>query len=391
MRPGLDIASLLPVVPQGLVDYANAVQDRASSMESTLYNKSDIYHGLKDMVTAPGKAWTGELDPESPEGIQQAVNFGMGIMGGGGATSVAAGARLAPGELGATAWHGSPHLFDAFKNEAIGTGEGAQAYGHGLQVNGTNDIIHNKLNISEARNDNPIRPEQPIDGKIKTDYEGRTIGAEYVVGRRYEDTPQSPLTYNEAMDAATKIGAISSEAQNLGRSLGKFIKSSDANGNTTRNIILKTGLGDKSGDVYSHEFSHLLDDIAFGGVETAGAKKEFADVYSELNKPYRGGKPFTAKDAGYKGADIEKEHIAESIRFYLQNPEAMKEMAPNAARKIRDAFNSNPNINKIVQFNSVAGAVGLGAIGGQENNPDDIRILERNGQPTGAKSWKEDK
>jgi len=281
--------------------------------------------------------------------------------------------------VGATAWHGSPHLFDKFANEAIGTGEG------------TNDIIHNKLNISEARNDNPIRPEQPIDGKIKTDYEGRTIGAEYVVGRRYEDTPQSPLTYNEAMDAATKIGAISSEAQNLGRSLGKFIKSSDANGNTTRNIILKTGLGDKSGDVYSHEFSHLLDDIAFGGVETAGAKKEFADVYSELNKPYRGGKPFTAKDAGYKGADIEKEHIAEAIRFYLQNPEAMKEMAPNAARKIRDAFNSNPNINKIVQFNSVAGAVGLGAIGGQENNPDDIRILERNGQPTGAKPWKEDK
>jgi hypothetical protein len=265
--------------------------------------------------------------------------------------------------------------------------ESAVPVGHGLQVNGTNDIIHNKLNISKVTNDNPIRPEQPIGGEIKTDYEGRPIGAEYVVGRRYEDTPQYPLTYNEAMDAATKIGATSSEAQNLGRSLGKFVKSSDANGNTTRNIILKTGLGDKSGDVYSHEFSHLLDDIAFGGVDTAGAKKEFADVYSELNKPYRGGKPFTAKDAGYKGADIEKEHIAESIRFYLQNPEAMKEMAPNAARKIRDAFNSNPNINKIVQFNSVAGAVGLGAIGGQENNPDDIRILERNGHPTGQQPW----
>ena len=42
---------------------------------------------------------------------------------------------MAPlGIVGATAWHGSPHLFDKFKSEAIGTGEGAQAYGHGLYL-----------------------------------------------------------------------------------------------------------------------------------------------------------------------------------------------------------------------------------------------------------------
>jgi len=31
-----------------------------------------------------------------------------------------------------TVWHGSPHLFDKFDISKIGTGEGAQAYGHGL-------------------------------------------------------------------------------------------------------------------------------------------------------------------------------------------------------------------------------------------------------------------
>ena len=30
------------------------------------------------------------------------------------------------------AWHGSPHKFDKFSMDQIGTGEGAQAYGHGL-------------------------------------------------------------------------------------------------------------------------------------------------------------------------------------------------------------------------------------------------------------------
>ena len=33
-----------------------------------------------------------------------------------------------------TAWHGSPYKFDKFSNEAIGTGEGAQAHGYGHYV-----------------------------------------------------------------------------------------------------------------------------------------------------------------------------------------------------------------------------------------------------------------
>lgn len=34
----------------------------------------------------------------------------------------------------ATVWHGSPHKFDKFDSAHIGTGEGAQAYGHGLYL-----------------------------------------------------------------------------------------------------------------------------------------------------------------------------------------------------------------------------------------------------------------
>lgn len=36
--------------------------------------------------------------------------------------------------LGKTVWHGSPHTFDKFDMSKIGTGEGAQAYGHGLYL-----------------------------------------------------------------------------------------------------------------------------------------------------------------------------------------------------------------------------------------------------------------
>ena len=37
-------------------------------------------------------------------------------------------------QTGAVVWHGSPHKFDAFDASKIGTGEGAQAYGHGLYL-----------------------------------------------------------------------------------------------------------------------------------------------------------------------------------------------------------------------------------------------------------------
>lgn len=38
------------------------------------------------------------------------------------------------GMAGATVWHGSPHTFSKFDASKIGTGEGAQAYGHGLYL-----------------------------------------------------------------------------------------------------------------------------------------------------------------------------------------------------------------------------------------------------------------
>jgi hypothetical protein len=41
-------------------------------------------------------------------------------------------AAARPKPKGITAYHGSPHTFDQFDTSKIGTGEGAQAYGHGL-------------------------------------------------------------------------------------------------------------------------------------------------------------------------------------------------------------------------------------------------------------------
>jgi hypothetical protein len=45
--------------------------------------------------------------------------------------------------VGITAWHGTPHVFDKFDSSKIGTGEGVQAYGHGLYLAEAPEVAKN--------------------------------------------------------------------------------------------------------------------------------------------------------------------------------------------------------------------------------------------------------
>ena len=55
------------------------------------------------------------------------------------------------GMAGATVWHGSPHKFDKFDSSKIGTGEGAQAYGHGLYLAESPDVAKSYQAMSYNR------------------------------------------------------------------------------------------------------------------------------------------------------------------------------------------------------------------------------------------------
>jgi hypothetical protein len=50
-------------------------------------------------------------------------------------------------EMGAIVYHGSPHKFDKFDSSKIGTGEGAQAYGHGLYLADSADVARSYMNV----------------------------------------------------------------------------------------------------------------------------------------------------------------------------------------------------------------------------------------------------
>lgn len=103
----------------------------------------DAGNSLYDAVTLPGRVAAG-----APVSVQDATNFALAVGGGG-----IGGSSLVDDTGGAVlgsfkGYHGSPYVFEPvehnpfgeFKNEAIGSGEGNQAYGHGHYVAGNSEV-----------------------------------------------------------------------------------------------------------------------------------------------------------------------------------------------------------------------------------------------------------
>lgn len=57
---------------------------------------------------------------------------------------------------GLTVWHGSPHKFDKFDSSKIGTGEGAQAYGHGLYLAEAPEVAESYKTVLAGRDGSPV-------------------------------------------------------------------------------------------------------------------------------------------------------------------------------------------------------------------------------------------
>jgi hypothetical protein len=120
-----------------------AEQSTISSRAQDWWNKSTFFKpAWDDLVgglTAPGDVMSGAqptmvADPQTgefhtdPRLADRAMNAaGMLTLGAGAVPAEANSLRM-----GIKAYHGSPHDFERFDSSKIGTGEGAQAYGHGL-------------------------------------------------------------------------------------------------------------------------------------------------------------------------------------------------------------------------------------------------------------------
>lgn len=244
-----------------------------------------------------------------------------------------------------------------------------------------------KIGAPEPRPQRPFEYDYPGSSgtpgsPLQFDIEGRPLTAAIVAGRRRVGDADAGLLGSDPRDASTLLGATSREAtsRELGRDIGQYKSGADAQGNRTREILIRKGLPAETVDrVQRHELGHLIEDLVYGKqIEAKGLQSELTQVYHELNGQgrFNAGRQWSPVQDGYKGADIQREYMAEALRAYMTDPNYLKSVAPKTAAAIREAVNANPNLNRVIQFNQMGGAgVGLGITGGGLLGmpPDDTR------------------
>ena len=111
----------MPTNPMGGSDWMAEKGLTRPVNQNSLSGLLGEFAGLAGPMVAAGKA------PQIAGGL-----LGM-------ADNLAAPRTMNP-QTGAVVWHGSPHKFDKFDSAKIGTGEGNQAYGHGLYLADSPDV-----------------------------------------------------------------------------------------------------------------------------------------------------------------------------------------------------------------------------------------------------------
>ena len=87
-----------------------------------------------------------------------------------------------------------------------------------------------------------------------------------------------------------------------------------------------------------------------------------------------GAQPITPADFGYKPHQFREEYMAEALRAYLTNPNYIKTVAPQMAKRLRDYVNTHPQLSKIIQLNTVLGPTAAALLARElmREPPDDL-------------------
>ncbi len=84
-----------------------------------------------DDISVPLADWVARVDPEVMKALKDDIRVRPGAITANEVKLAAEQNQALEAMLSVEAWHGSRHDLKAFSNDAIGTGEGAQVYGHG--------------------------------------------------------------------------------------------------------------------------------------------------------------------------------------------------------------------------------------------------------------------
>ena len=304
-----------------------------------------------------------------------------------------------------TVWHGSPHKFDKFDASKIGTGEGAQAYGHGLYLAESPEVAKNYLpSLSNDEAATKIMESLAMSGRgtygLRVLPDSQNIGDVLNPSMRWVNGDITNKPLRGVSVAAIKNGDVLSALSNLG--------------------ISKPG---KNGYYFGNEVALVKGENAKAGQDIGEWTLQNAKVIDKFMKKGRGADPLLGGNL-YK-VDLPDEHIAKMLDWdkplseqphivkaieahpamgknspgWKGAPDGMFEkqfanQSKNGEYLYRDMLSNDQNAALELQKMGIpgiryldGGSRGTGA--GTSNfvvfpgNEEILKILERNGQPVG--------
>lgn len=249
-------------------------------------------------------------------------------------------------------------------------------------------VERNPISASNNFNihDPPRRPQRPFEedypngaqpndaGFLRFDMEGRPLQAQYVVGRNTlggADRAFPPSQLNALAEALLGRPPQSVAKGDIPGIAGFLPGRSNSVGSAGNIYLDRTVPSPERERALAHELGHALDYVTNSETripprvgahdnETKLLNDEYGQVYHDLASPddaTRGEARATWQQIGpqhfgYTPDQHDAEFLAEAFRAYLTDPNYMKDVAPTVAGRIRSYVNSNPDLSKIIQFNS---------------------------------------
>lgn len=161
----------------------------------------------------------GLMENQNPLKTMATDSLAGGLLGGLGSYGLG---KLAQKLNTQTAWHGSPYKFDKFSNEAIGTGEGAQAHGYGHYAAKNKDVAQNRYAIDRVEYKNlpeDISRRTEVIGVENTKKELRDLQKHYenLMGQEGWGVGAKKDFINKLSEIQTSLESLDNPIQNKGQ------------------------------------------------------------------------------------------------------------------------------------------------------------------------------
>lgn len=207
-------------------------------------------------------------------------------------------------------------------------------------------------------------------GRLTHTIDGDPISARYVAGRIADGGGDVALS-REALDEIAKAGTGEAihpvPASTLRGDVGR-VEVNKYSRMPERVEVAASLDPEKYARVSAHEIGHVIDQVA-GELPTTAVMNELKGAYNTLSTGReRSTNLMGPQHVGYKDADVPRELWAELVRAYMADPNYAKSVAPKAAKALRKAVNTNPRLNKTIQFNSIGAPAAFWAMPGPDQD-----------------------